>query len=511
MTRTGRTVAFLIPFLAALAGGGCGSSFTPTPLETTGQPAEPLGPVFDLEISLPQLFVPEAGSRGLELELRLDLEAAGPGQHAARYTVEGATAGMNRMVEVTDLGDGSTSILVTGETWRSDRIGPLKVGTMAFEMLLDGAPEDGGRHVSGEALESQTNLGGPFTGWSRHRFLVAASEFANAGRITEVALIKEREIRVREILVEVSGDPAVRRTRRAVFVLNRFTFDNIQRLDPDRDFSTTWQAGMGAGSNPHDILLLEDGRAYVTRYEPPFNDLAVIDAASGEILSTIPLAGLAENRDGTPRADRLAAAGGAVFAGLQDIDRTFTRFAEGKLAVIDPLRDQVVGVVPLGGKNPGAMDVLMGEDGRLRIYVALAGIFPGLQPQELSGGVAVVDVANRAFERLALDDDDAGGNLGALAMVSERLGYVVRTDAALENSVLAFDPEAGTVRRTVVQSSDFIPEIEADHGGVLAVPDRAFLTPRLCLYRIPADPGAAETLVGCGDLEVSPFSLEALD
>jgi len=196
---------------------------------------------------------------------------------------------------------------------------------------------------------------------------------------------------------------------------------------------------------------------------------------------------------------------------LQEIDRTFTLFGEGKLAVIDPLLDEVVGSIPLGGKNPGAIELLRGTDDRWRLYVAMAGIFPGLQEQELSGGVAVVDVAARVLERYALDDDDAGGNVGALAMVSERLGYVVVTDEEFVNRVLAFDPETGGVLREVLVSTEFIPEIEVDGDGVLAIPDRSFFQPGLCLYRIPADPAQVETLIGCGNLDAAPFSFEALD
>ena len=125
--------------------------------------------------------------------------------------------------------------------------------------------------------------------------------------------------------------------------------------------------------------------------------------------------------------------------------------------------------------------------------------------------MVVVDVTNRAVERWALDDDDAGGNVGALAMVNEQLGYVVVSDEEFRNRVLAFDPAGAEVLRTVWESSDFIPELEVDTGGFLAVPDRSFFQPRLCLYRTPGSGGATEQPLGCGMLPVPPFSIEALD
>jgi hypothetical protein len=502
-------ILILVVTLSCLA-VSCGTDYVPPSFETTGVPAQPLGPVYDLEISLPHLFVPEVQAAGLNLEMRLELEAAGFGIQTARTVIVEAVAAMGQPVEVEDLG-GRTTVTVTPETWTTGRIGPLKVGTLLFEMMLDGAPEHGGRLVAGDSWESQTALDGPFLGWSRHRFLVATTDYSVTGRVTEVSLVKETEIQVRRDLVPISPDPFLRSTGGAVFALNRFTFDNIQRLDPQRDFATTWQADMGVGANPHDLVLLPDGRAYVSRHEAPFNDVAIIDGESGEILDTIPLGSLAENPDGTPRADRLTQAEGAVFVGLQDIDRTFTRYGEGKLAVLDPLGDDLAGVIPLGGKNPGPMEAMVGGDGKVRLFVALAGIYPGLLPQELSGGVVVVDPVNRAVEGWALDDDDAGGNVSGLAMASPLLGYVVVSDESYANHVLAFDPAGGTVRRTVLSTFNYIPEIEIDTGAVLAIPDSDFTSPGLCLYRLPADPDGAETLLGCGALELTPTSVEALD
>ncbi|MCZ6600943.1 MAG: hypothetical protein O7A07_08875 [Acidobacteria bacterium] len=490
---------------------GCGSDFVPPSFPTTGQMAEPLGQVMDVDVSLPQLFVPVAQASGLKLILRLEIEAAGFGQHEARYIIEDALADMNLMVDVEDLGTGVTTITVTPDRWLTTRIGPLRIGGALFELLLEGTPEKGGRFVSGNAWESQTALNGTFNGWARHRFLVATTDLSAAGRITEVSLVREGEIRVRANLTPVSPDPFLRRSGRGVFVMNRLTFDNLQRLDPDADFATSWQSGVGVGANPHDAVLLDDGRMLVTRYEPPFNDLAILDASNGRLLGTVPLAGLAENPDGTPRADHLVKINNIVFVGLQDLDRTFTRFAEGKLAVVDPMQDSVVGVIPLGGRNPGAMEVVVASDGTARLYVALAGIFAGLQPQELSGGVMVVDPVNRVLERMALDDDAAGGNIGALAMVSDVLGYVVSSDAAFINRVLAFDPVSGSIRRILLETNLFVPELEVDSGGVLAVPDTSFSRPRLCLYRVAADPASPETELGCADLDLAPLSLEALD
>ena len=486
---------------------GCAADYTPPQMETTGVPAEPLGAVIDLEVSLPQFFVPSAGARGLQFELQMDVPVAGAGQHEARYVISGATAAGGLEVEILDLSGGGTTLTVTGDSWITGRIGPLQVDSVPFEMFLDGVPDAGGRFVSGQSWESQTGQPGLFQGWSRHRFLLTITDFSFAGRLAEVSLVKESEIRVRGNLGQVSSDAVLRSTARSLFVVNRLSFDNVQRLDPEQEFGTTWQSGTGTGSNPHDTLRVDDERLYITRYEPPFNDVAVADLETGAITSSIPLAALATNPDGTPRADRIVRAGDLVFVALQDIDRSFSRYEEGKLAVIDPSRDEVVGVIPLGGKNPVALAPLVDGAGQTRLFVALAGIFPGLRPQELSGGVVEVDTTNLALIRVVLDDDDAGGNISALALASEELGYIVVSTEDFRNRVIAFRPDSGEILRTVFESMDLIAGIEVDTGGILAVPDRTFTSPGLCLFRIAADPYAPEDPIGCGRLDLMPFTV----
>ena len=299
----------------------------------------------------------------------------------------------------------------------------------------------------------------------------------------------------------------MRESAGGVFVVNRFGFDNLQRLDPQADFVTTYEASVGAGSNPHDIVALDAERGLVTRYEPPFNDAAIVSLDDGEVLRSVDLSSFATNTSGTPRADRILLRDGVAWVTLQNVDATFTRFEEGRLVAIDAGSEAVLGVVDLGGDNPFDVEALPEGD---ELLVALAGIFPGLLPQQLTGGVVAVDPISLSVTRMVLDDDDAGGNLTELAIAGEDLAYVVVSDASFTNRVLAFDPRDGTIRRTLLASATFIPDL-AVGGGLLAIPDRSALSPGLCLYRLPTAADGNEMLLGCAPLSLSPFSVEALD
>lgn len=493
---------------AVLALVGCGSDYRPPEFEVTGVPAAPVGQQIDIDVVLPGIVVGGIPGAGVRLEMRLDIEGGGPGKHDARVIPIRATAS-GRRVDFENISGAGTSVTIGPDRWFTGRIGALRVGNTSFEMMLDGVPEPGGRAVSGDARESQTGTPGTFEGWRRQRFLAAVTDFS-AGRVAEIAWVRDRAIEVRHDLAPTSGDPFVRRSGGAVFIVNRFLADNIQRLDPQDRFSTSWQRSVRTGSNPHDVLVVPGERAYVTRYEPPWNDVAVIDMRDGRTLDSILLSGLAENPDETPRADRMLAVDGDVFVLLQDVDRSFRGFREGKIAVIDPDLDEITGVIPLGGKNPVDLELVPGTEDHPRVAVVLAGILPGLQARELSGGIVVVDAVSRAVERVVLDDDDVDANLSALALPTESLGYVVATDPSYRNRVLAFDLATGEVLRTVYESPDLVAELEVG-GGILAIPDGSYLAPRVCLFRVPDDPRGTETPLGCAAMQLGPFSVEPLD
>ncbi len=414
---------------AAALAAGCGSDYEPPRRATTGLPAGSLGPVLDVEIELPNLRIGTAPP-GVTLDLRLELERDGDGAVPARVVPGTARWGM-QSAPLVRLDDEPTVVDRDGATLSADGLGPFRVQLTAFDVFLDGSDDDGDGRFTGTATETQSGLPGTFDAWRRRRFLVAGTDFVSTtGRLDLVAWVRDERIETRLALESVSSDPAIARAGSAFLAVNRFSFDNVQRLDPASDFATVWQAGTGAGSNPQDAVAAPDGATlFVTRYDPPFGDLALLDAGDGALLDAIPLDAFAENPDGTPRPGDALAAHGLLWIALQDVDRTFSEYGEGKLAVVDPVARVALGAVPLGGKNPVSVQPAPDDPAGPRLYVSLGGIAPGLLPQELSGGVAVVDPATRAVERTALDDDDAGGNLGALAVAGPRLAYVVVSDA----------------------------------------------------------------------------------
>jgi len=155
----------------------------------------------------------------------------------------------------------------------------------------------------------------------------------------------------------------------------------------------------GVKTNPHDVVVLADDKAYVTRYDRNLaatdprlagNDIAVIDPTTGAQAGRIDLDAYASPVAGTTvlaRPDRALLVDGQVIVSLNEIDQTFKTYGEGKLVVIDPTSDTVSAAVALAGlANCGGMTYV---DEQKVLLVACGGPFAG---STAPSGIAVVDL-----------------------------------------------------------------------------------------------------------------------
>jgi len=395
--------------------------------------------------------------------------------------------------------------------------GPIHVGNVALLLDLTGPLQDGSRRIAGEASLYGIPDPGTFVAVKRRRYLVAGSDAQ--GPIGKAAVLEVRygsRITLLPDLEVTSSDAIARVEDGRPVIVNRFTFDNLQGLDPLGSFTTLFEHSTGSLSNPHDLVILppgaagsgaagDAGLAFVTRYGAAFNDVAVVDLKDGALVDRIDLVPFALNRDHLPRADQALLHDGLIYVTLQDANAGFTEFLNGRLAVIDPVLRQVTDVIDLSGQNP--FESLSFSEVTGLIYVGLAGLFPGLASPTpvLSGGIETVDPVTRTSRGLLVDDDALGGNVTAVAIQSARRGYCVVSDASFHNLVKAFDPTTGAVLGTIFESAGQIASIETDGDGYLLVADTSFFEPRILIFN--SENGAP---VAALDARVPPFSFAIL-
>lgn len=349
--------------------------------------------------------------------------------------------------------------------------------------------------------ECKQESGAPSSNGAR-TLVVAATDFQVLGVLSTID-VETHAVRTR--VEDVSSDPVVRVFGDRIYVVNRLQFDNLQIVDASGEFPTLAQFSTENGSNPHDVLV--DGNvAFITRYEPPFNDVAVMNLTTGAIekrIDMLPYADTGGAPSMLPRPHEIVRVGGLLYVLLQQLDASFSVAGDGTVAIIDPAARSVIGTIPLGARNPATFG-LLGVD----LLIPASGLF---MPPTLSGGLVRVSTAERASRSL-LDDDVAGGNLSGLAVVSDSKAYllVAKPDAngvpANVNAVVTVDPRTGSLGPTVFTCDGYAPEIAFNGGDRLAIACRDPRHPGVTIL----DTGTDEIVAGPLDTLLPPFSMAFL-
>jgi len=514
MTRSFRRLCAAIVTAGALLTAACGSSYTPEPPSGSGRKAGPLASIYDFAVSLPGLVFPQFPAQGLALEMTLEIDPRPAGSSTFTCTVtitDVKVGGATRPFSTA--GTLSCAGITSGRDIRVDSFGPILIGaqtqgTTSVTLSLSGRVAADGRTIDGDALATSSGEMGSFSAVKQRRYLVAATDFGVTGTASLVKVRFNTRFIVERDLETVSGDAVARASGAGVYIINRFFFDNIQSLDPADDFRTALQFSTGNGSNPHDLLAVDDGRLYITRYEPPYNDILIAERGTGRPLGFIEMSDFATNSSATPRADGLVMAEGRVLAGLQNIDASFREYGPGLIAVIDPQTDAVTRTITMAGRNPFGRPAV--DDATGTLLYAMAGVFQGTLSRELSGGIEVVDPVSLTTRGLLVDDDDLGGNVSGVAVAPQdaggRIAYCIVTTLSGQNQVRAFDPDTGVIAPAAIyQSASFLPEIVSDGDGYIIIAEHDISDPRLIVIS-----AATGLIVATPGISLPPFSVAIL-
>jgi hypothetical protein len=512
-------VAIVALFLNATGCGGTGGISGPKFLPG---PADRINPIYDALVIYPDtiLIINGMSYKGIELDLEIEFDELTLRDNDPLYTAE---------ARVTSLRAGGVSqhyVLqgplriegtLDGDVFTTGMFGGIQVGTANLLPTLTGLLDPTRSRIDGDATLFGLANNGIFTAIKRRRYLMTGTDLLSIGKVSVVTVRYGYLFSIENNLAIVSSDPVARVEDGLPIVVNRFSFDTLQGFDPLSSFATSFEYSTGNGSNPHDMVVFPardggtpDGRpssdgaglAFVTRYEPPFNDVAIIDLDDGTIIASIDLTPYAFNQDRLPRADQALLHQGLIYVTLQDANARFTEFMNGRIVVIDPILRDVVDVIDLDGQNPFESLVFLEETGLL--YASMAGIFGGLASRDLTGGVEAIDPQSRRSLGLVVDDDDLGGNVSGIALHSATRGYAVVTNELFRSSVRVFDPSTGAVGATVLGDVDRVAALELDGDGFLLIAE-GFFAPRLIV--LDAATGQLEASLS---LALPPFSIAVM-
>jgi hypothetical protein len=285
-----------------------------------------------------------------------------------------------------------------------------------------------------------------------------------------------------------SGGPVVIIDRDKVF--NTLTWLDPVTCTPLRQLAV----GTGFNSNPHDIVTLSASKAYVTRFNEngaatpapddfdDGDDLLIIDPSQPQILGRIDLKPFAP-AGVLPYADRALLAEGVVYVSLNAISSDYAIYGTGRIVMVDPVADQVVGTIDLPGvKNCGAMTYLSAEK---KLLVACTGAYSEVQQADTSA-IVTIDLGVSPHAVIA---QVAAASVGGLPFSNTSLaawdgntafGVTEGNASSLPPDRLWYLPQGGALPSMVFESTEgwALGAVLADaEKGRVLVADGTKLTP----------------------------------
>lgn len=307
----------------------------------------------------------------------------------------------------------------------------------------------------------------------------------------------------------ICPDAAVRVHGDRIYVLGRFGCDHVQVIDAG-SLATLTQYSTGNGTNPQDIEIVAEDKAYVSLYET--DALLILDPRDGTPQGSVSLAAFSD-ADGLPEATDMAVVGDKLFVCLQRLDRPggFIAANPSWLAVIDIATNAIVDVDPgtpglqaivLSARNPFTELVL--DPVRDKLYVGMAGDF-GV----LDGGVEFIDPVTLQAEGLFVTEAQLGGDLNAVRLWVDCSGYAIVNDTSFRTRLVRFDRCNGGPVTTCHESQGFdLCDLDIDRQGIVLVADRDLLQPGVRLFH--ATDGSAlmpqPISVGLPPCELAPLA-----
>ncbi|MEM1009933.1 MAG: hypothetical protein AAGJ35_13125, partial [Myxococcota bacterium] len=272
-------------------------------------------------------------------------------------------------------------------------------------------------------------------------------------------------------LVPISEDAVLRVWGDRLFVINRYTHDNIQVLDAGTR-RLVKQFSVGAGSNPQDVVVVGE-KLYVSCLG--LASIQVYSTKTWSKLGEISLAELSERTgkscsisedcvgelcvegvctsDSLPELARMHLFQGRyLFVMAQRLLRkkNFSPGAKGALAVIDTVKDQWIGTIELAGENPVTWQFMPERE---ELMIAQVGKWADHSGSPLLDGVLQsVSLRSRRALDVRVREKDLGGGMGAFALVGDHL-WMIRTGKNWRTELVTYDLERKRLGKTWMSSN----------------------------------------------------------
>ncbi len=264
-------------------------------------------------------------------------------------------------------------------------------------------------------------------------------------------------------LASSGSDIRVRTFGDNFYVLAGFGTSTFTRYNLAQANTATLQLsvnGSDQDANPHDLIFVNDQKAYLLRYGA--GDIWVVNPSATDesdfLLSTIDLS--AYDADGIPNMHRGVIVDNKLFVLLQRLnDITFEVNQSAYVAVIDTDTDTEINTgtgnlpgIELSVRNPVELSV---DPATSDIFVAAVGRFgfEGFSDPEYTGGVATVNTSDFTTQQL-VDDSAEIGQFVDIEVIDANKAYAINYLSASENRLIEVNPNTGDLSEGAVAGLD---------------------------------------------------------
>ena len=360
---------------------------------------------------------------------------------------------------------------------------------------------------------------------ARHASVVATlavcPEFSTGG-LARIST-DDYQIQASDIGAPRRADAVIRVQNNRSFVINRLGQSNLEELDP-QTLASKWQCSVGASTNPYDLALISNRKAFVTRYSAI--DLAVVNpraAKNGNCdrffsdKKTIDLSPYADE-DGSPQMDQMLLLGDRIFILLQRLDHNSGLIAltTGTIVVLNAVTNEHVATIPLRIKNPFVNTKgLVYDRSSHRILVAGPGRFAHLAADTLEqqaflidGGIELVNPDTLSSDRVLMTGAELGGDILDIALLGSDRAFALVADEQFAVRLVELDLKNATVGATLLTSTNDISDIEISERGRIWLADRNCTNPGFRVFSALTHEELTTTPIYPG---MAPFTLAFTD
>ena len=230
------------------------------------------------------------------------------------------------------------------------------------------------------------------------------------------------------------------------FVILRLGSDAVDVLD-SVTFDIVKEYTVGASLNPHDIEVVSDDRAYITRYGSA--EMLIVNPMTGTELGIIDLSEYAD-ADGIPEASGMTMLDGKIYTSVSRLEREndWAPAGDSFILIIDAVTGQVSGNVKLTGTNPLAPEY---SEALGKFVVAEPGTYSSLED-----GVELLDPTTGTVGGFVITEEALGGSVNKTLCVSETNCYAiigVSGDNGSNTHLVSFNPQTGQKTATLTQAA----------------------------------------------------------